>query len=305
MPHFSPYTLSALRAAVAAGEIQRRLFGRVRHIDYKGRHDPVTEADRACEDAIVEILRGAFPGHAFLGEERGQRGDAADVWLIDPLDGTHNYAHAFPWFAVSIALRRGGQIVAGVVLNTVLGEVYAAERGGGAYAATVGDRSGDPARWVDPPPWRQISVSQIDRLDEATLATGFPPTVADTSTTGGRVVPPDGIATNRCLDWSKAPINLDHFTNLLLTTAKIRTIGSAALSLASVALGQIEGYWEIGPHAWDFAAGALLVEEAGGRVTDLRGRALDTAEGQLLATNGRIHDQVTAVLARGRSGLTA
>lgn len=280
MSNFSPYILGALRAALAAGEIQRRLFGRLRRVDYKGRHDPVTEADRACEDAIVDILRGAFPDHAFLGEERGQQGDAADLWLIDPLDGTHNYARAFPWFAVSIALRRGHQIVAGVVLNTMFGEAYVAERGRGAYAASVGGRSGDPARWEDPPRWRRMAVSQVDRLGDATLATGFPPTVAESA------------------------INLDHFTNLLLTAARVRSMGSAALSLAAVALGQMEGYWEVGPHAWDFAAGALLVEEAGGRVTDLRGRALDAMEGQLLATNGRIHDQVTAVLARGRSGFS-
>src|SRR5579884_3356747 len=104
MPELSPYILAALRAACEAGRIQRRLFGRLARVDYKGWHDPVTEADRASEEAIVEVLRGAFPDHAFLGEEGGRRGEAAYTWLIDPLDGTHNYARALPWFAVSIAL---------------------------------------------------------------------------------------------------------------------------------------------------------------------------------------------------------
>ncbi|HEX4836336.1 MAG TPA: inositol monophosphatase family protein [bacterium] len=278
MPALSSFTLSALRAARAAGEIQRRLLGRLTRVEYKGWHDPVTEADRSSEDAIVAILREAFPDHAFLGEEGGQRGSGAYMWLIDPLDGTHNYARGFPWFGISIALRHSGRILASVIHNPLLDEVYAAESGTGAYAATLRDLSPDPARWADLSLWRRISVSTTQVLREATLATGFPPTVAETR------------------------VNLDHFTNLLLAAARVRTIGSAALSLAAVALGQMDGYWEIGPNAWDFAGGALLVEEAGGRVSDLRGRPLESYGGQLLATNGRIHDEVTAVLARGRSG---
>jgi myo-inositol-1(or 4)-monophosphatase len=279
MPAFSPYVIHALRAALEAAQIQRRLFGRIARIDYKGWHDPVTEADRASEDAIVAVLRGAFPGHAFLGEEGGPRGEADDTWLIDPLDGTHNYAHSFPWFAVSIALQHRGRLAAGVILNTMLGEAYAAEHDRGAYAASVSDLPGTPADWGDLSRWRRISVSATDRLEEATFLTGFPQTVA------------------------RSHLNLDHFTNVLLAASRIRNIGSAALSLAAVALGQMEGYWEIGPSAWDFAAGSLLVEEAGGRVTDLRGRPLRGFGGQLLATNGAVHDQVVAVLGRGQSGL--
>ncbi len=279
MAAWSPFTLHALRAAGAAGEIQRGLFGRLTRVDYKGWHDPVTEADRSSEEAIVSILRDAFPDHAFLGEEGGARGAGAYTWLIDPLDGTHNYARAFPWFGISIALRHNAQLLAGVVHNPLLGDVYAAERGRGAYAAVTRDLPPDPAGWGDLSLWRRISVSETPVLREATLATGFPPTVAETR------------------------LNLDHFTNLLLAAARIRTIGSAALSLAAVAAGRMDGYWEIGPKVWDFAAGALLVEEAGGRVTDLRGRPPDSYGGQLLTTNGRIHDEVIAVLARGRSGM--
>jgi myo-inositol-1(or 4)-monophosphatase len=279
MAALSPFTLAALRAAGAAGEIQRGLFGRLARVEYKGWHDPVTEADRASEDAIISILRGAFPDHAFLGEEGGQRGSGPYTWLIDPLDGTYNYSRAFPWFGISIALRHHTQIVAGVVHHPLRGDVYAAERGLGAYTAVPHDLPPDPADWADLSRWRKVSVSETSLLREAALATGFPVTVAETR------------------------LNLDHFTNLLLAAARIRAIGSAALSLAAVATGQLDGYWEIGPKVWDFAAGALLVEEAGGRVSDLRGGTLESYGGQLLATNGQIHDEVTAVLARGRSGM--
>jgi myo-inositol-1(or 4)-monophosphatase len=280
MPVFSPFILAALRAARAAGEIQRGLLGHPGRIEYKSRNNPVTEADRASEEAIVQILREAFPDHAFLGEEGGRRGEGEHTWLIDPLDGTYNYAHAIPWFAVSIALEHRSRLIAGVILHPVLKEVYAAERGRGAFAAGTADLPPDAADWGDLSLWRPIAVSGTRRLDEATLSTGFPPSVAETR------------------------INLDHFTNLLISSAKIRNMGSAALSLAAVALGQMEGYWEVGPHAWDLAAGSLLVEEAGGRISDLRGRPVTAYGRQILATNGGIHDQVVAVLARGRSGLS-
>jgi myo-inositol-1(or 4)-monophosphatase len=279
MPAFSPYVLAALRAAHAAGEIQRSLLGRLSRIDYKSPRNPVTEADRASEDAIVQILREAFPDHAFLGEEGGRRGEAPHTWLIDPLDGTYNYAHAIPWFAVSIALAHRGLLLAGVILNPVLHEVYTAERGRGAYAASTKDLPAETGDWGDLSYWRPVAVSGTRRLDDATLSTGFPPTVAESR------------------------INVDHFTNMLMAAARIRAMGSAALSLAAVAVGQIEGYWEIGPEVWDLAAGALLVEEAGGRVTDLRGRPLDLYGHQIVATNRALHDPVVSVLARGRSGL--
>lgn len=278
-PSFSPYVQHAIQAALAAGKIQRDLFGRPTRIEYKGPHDEVTEGDRASEEAIVGILSNAFPTHAFLGEEGGQRGTGAYTWLIDPLDGTHNFARAIPWFAVSIALRHDDRIIAGVILNTMFGEVYAAQRGGLAWAAMIPAAPVDAAEETPPSAWRRITVSPAERIENATLATGFPRDVAETRG------------------------NLDHFANVRVAADAVRAIGSAALSLAAVGAGQIEGYWEIGPKAWDFAAGALLVEEAGGRVTDLRGRPLRTLGGQLLATNGRVHDAVVAVLAKGTSGL--
>src|SRR5579875_3469131 len=265
MPRLSAYAVAAVRAALAAGAIQRRLLGHLTKVEFKGPRDPVTEADRASEDAIV-------------GEEGGAQGTSAFTWLIDPLDGTHNYTRGLPWFAVSIALRYRGQTLVAAVYNPVLGEGYAAESGRGAYVRSLrGDE--DPREWADLSGWRRLTVSTTARLEDATLGTGFPQTVAETG------------------------VNLDHFANLIRASARLRALGSAALSLAAVAAGQMDGYWEIGPKAWDFAAGALLVEEAGGRVTDLRGRPLDLDAGRLLATNGVVHDSVLAVLARGQSGL--
>jgi myo-inositol-1(or 4)-monophosphatase len=276
MPSFSPPVLAALRAAASAAAIQRGLFGRLRRIEYKGPQDPVTEADRASEEAIVGALRETFPDHAFVGEEGGRRGVSEHTWLIDPLDGTHNYAHGIPWFAVSIALQHRGDTVAAVVLNTMLGEVYAAERGAGAYLAYAAPGQ---TEWTGREEWRRIRVSPIDRLEDATLTSGFRHPLGETRP------------------------NLDHFTNILMRAGRIREWGAAALCLAAVAAGRIEGYWEIGPREWDLAAGVLLVEEAGGRASDLRGRPVALDGLQILATNGAIHDQVTAVLALGRSGL--
>ena len=280
MALLSPFTMAALRAAVAAGEVHRAFFGKLARVDYKGRNDPVTEADRAAEAAIVRTIQQAYPDHGFIGEEGGRQGEEGPyTWLVDPLDGTFNYARAIPHFASSIALEHEGRLIVGVIVHTILGEAYVAEAGRGAYAATLRSPPAGISGLEDLSQWRRLRVRSTARLDQATLSTGFPGNVAETR------------------------LNLDHFTNLLLAAAKIRAMGSAALSLAAIALGQIEGFWELTTNAWDFAAGALLVEEAGGRVSDLRGRRLDLSSDQILATNGPIHDEVVSVLARGRSGL--
>lgn len=288
MAALHPTTVTALRAAHAAAEVHRRFFRRLERVDYKGPNNPVTEADRSAEEAIVGVLQAAYPSHAVLGEEGGQRGQAAQTWLVDPLDGTSNYARGIPWFCVSIALReepapspRGGEagIVLGVILNPIIGEVYAAERGRGAFAASLADLPADPAGWADLARWRRLRVSAVAALRDAGFATGFPHNVNETR------------------------INLDHFVAVRLEASVVRALGSAALGLAQVADGHLEGYWEIGPKAWDFAAGMVLVEEAGGRTSDLRGRPAAPDAGQLVATNGVIHDALLAVLRRGRSGL--
>ena len=281
MPVLSPTAIVALRAAHAAGEVHRRFFRRIEHVEYKHPNDPVTEADRAAEAAVVEILQGARPGDAILGEEGGRRGQGARTWLVDPLDGTTNYSRGIPWFCVSIALEdEQTGIALGVILNPIIGEVYAAERGLGAYAASVTDLPADPGGWGDLARWRRLSVSTVSSMPDAGFATGFPHNVGESR------------------------VNIDHFVNIRLETSAVRAMGSAALGLAYVAAGHLEGFWEIGPKAWDFAAGMALVQEAGGRVSDLRGRPLPgPGAGVVLATNGVIHDAAVAVFVRGRSGL--
>jgi myo-inositol-1(or 4)-monophosphatase len=277
----SPTAAAALRAAHAAAEVHRRFFRRLDRVDYKSRNNPVTEADRAAEETIVGILSAAYPSYAILGEEGGQRGQAPQTWLVDPLDGTANYARGIPWFCVSIALHeRESGLSLGVILHPIIGEVYAAERGRGAFAASLADLPADPSGWTDLGRWQRLHVSSVAALRDAGFATGFPSDVGETR------------------------VNLDHFVNIREAAAVVRSLGSAALGLAQVAAGHLEGYWEIGPKAWDFGAGMLMVTEAGGRISDLRGRPLaGPGAGQLLATNGLIHEAAVAVLARGRTGL--
>ena len=247
MPALSPTAVTALRAAHAAAAVHRRFFQRLERVDYKG----------------------------------GRRGQAAHTWLVDPLDGTSNYARGIAWFCVSIALHeQEAGVVLGVILNPIIGEVYAAERGRGAYTASLADLPSDAAAWGDLAPWRRLQVSSISALRDAGFATGFPS------------------------DVTESRVNIDHFVNVRLEASIVRALGSAALGLAHVAAGHLEGYWEIGPKAWDFGAGMVVVEEAGGRISDLRGRPLSgPGAGRLLATNGVIHDAMVEVLARGRSGL--
>jgi myo-inositol-1(or 4)-monophosphatase len=277
----SATTAAALRAAHAAAEVHRRFFRRLGRVDFKSRNNPVTEADRAAEDAIAGVLSAAYPSYAILGEERGQRGQAAQTWLVDPLDGTANYARGIPWFCVSIALHEhGAGLALGVILHPFTDEVYAAERSRGAFTASLADLPADPAGWTDLRAWRRLRVSSVAGLRDAGFATGFPSDVQETR------------------------VNLDHFLNVREASAVVRAFGSAALGLAYVAAGHLEGYWEIGPKAWDFGAGMLMVGEAGGRTSDLRGRPVAGPDaGQLLATNGVIHDAAVAVLGKGRSGL--
>jgi myo-inositol-1(or 4)-monophosphatase len=248
----------AVEAARAAGQLLRRELRGSRSISYKGAPtNLVTEMDARAEALIVGALREAFPDDAVLAEEAGARGGRSGRrWIIDPLDGTTNYAHGVPLFAVSIALEEAGRVVLGVVYDPVHEELYVAERGRGAW---LGDRP--------------IAVSTTDTLGESLLATGFPYDI--------RVTPDN---------------NLAEYAAFSLRARGVRRLGSAVLYLAWVAAGRFDGYWELRLGAWDVAAGSLLVEEAGGRVTDLAGGPLDLAAPAVVASNGRIHDAMLAVL---------
>jgi len=249
----------------AGGQV-RAGFGVTGRVDYKGTVNPVTETDRATEELIVSRLRQAFPGCHIHGEEAGSR-EGEDggrgprpVWLVDPLDGTNNFAHGFPHFSVSIGQVVDGRGQVGVVYDPLRDETFWASRGGGAF------RDGE-----------RIHVSAVRELSDAFLATGFPYSRRVVADNNSRV--------------------LDYF---LRRSQGVRRVGSAALDLAYVACGRFDGYWEPGLGAWDVAAGLLLVEEAGGRVSDFDGgtdRIL--TEGEVVVSNGLIHGEMLRVLREG------
>jgi myo-inositol-1(or 4)-monophosphatase len=245
--------LSAARegAAVLLAHAQRPL-----EIQEKGRRaDIVTVADRASERAVIARLRADFPNSAILAEESGSApGTSDERWVIDPLDGTTNYAHGYPLYCVSIAYERAGELLAGVVYAPALDECYAAERGSGA-------RCGD----------RAIAVSSIERVGDAMVCTGFHPA-----------------------DFER---NARYFARASARAQAVRRDGSAALDLAFVACGRFDGFWEFDLHAWDVAAGTLLVREAGGTVTRVDGGPVQLDGRSILASNARIQSELQGVLA--------
>src|SRR6201998_453108 len=245
----------AVETAIESWRIRLSVFDHPAKISYKGEVDLVTQADRRSEEAIVGRLRRYFPKHAILAEEGGgQEGDRRHRWVVDPLDGTTNFAHGYPCFAVSIGFEEEGELVAGVVYQPITKELFTASRGDGAYLNE-----------------RQIRVSSIDHLSTSLLATGFP-------------------STKR----ARNP-NIHYYWNFTLRSHGVRRDGSAALDLASVACGRFDGFWEFGLHAWDTAAGVLLVREAGGVVTNFSGQPYHVGDYETLASNGRIHTELRQV----------
>jgi myo-inositol-1(or 4)-monophosphatase len=251
----------AMKVAREAGALLKDNFGRHQEIRYKGRIDLVTEMDHRSEELILGRLGAAFPGDAFLAEERGRDASASDrVWIVDPLDGTVNYAHEYPVFSVSIALQAAGDLVVGAVYNPLLDEMYAARRGGGA---TLNGR--------------RRRVTEADSLERAMLATGFGYEVA---------TEPD-----------PEKNNLGPFARFIQRAQAVRRAGSAALAIAKVGVGRTDGFWERGLRPWDMAAGIVVVVEGGGKVTNLAGAPPELQRRQLVATNGRIHGAMLEVLA--------
>jgi myo-inositol-1(or 4)-monophosphatase len=251
----------AVRLAHAAGKLQRDRYET--RLEIRAKTTPinlVTEVDHACERLVVEGIAAERPDDAVLAEEGGgrDREGAAWRWVIDPLDGTVNYAHGYPRFCVSIGVERDGVRAVGVVYDPLLDELYTAVRGGGAR------RNG-----------RAIRVSETAALGEALLATGFAYDV--------RRSPDD---------------NLDHFAALVKRSRAVRRDGSAALDLCYVAAGRFDGFWELRLHPWDVAAGLLMVEEAGGRTSDLCGGPAPSSGREVLASNGRIHEALVDALSR-------
>ncbi len=247
----------AREAAFKAGRLLRENLNGTRKISYKGEINLVTEMDRSSERVAVETLLSAFPRHGVMAEEETRIENGPDfVWIIDPLDGTTNYAHGYPNFSVSIGLEQAGEITLGVVYDPMRDELFSALKGHGAY---LNDRP--------------IHVSHADTLIRSLLATGFP---------YDRAVSKEN--------------NLNYFNALLMASQEVRRSGSASLDLCSVAAGRLDGYWELKLQPWDVAAGSLIVREAGGMVSDFSGVRFSIYDKEILASNGRIHNQMVEVL---------
>ncbi len=256
-PQLQIFADVAVAIALDAGAILRSRFGKPHDISFKGPLDLVTEADKAAELLIASRLRSAFPDHDLLGEEgsRSENTGARFRWVIDPLDGTTNFAHGLPTFAVSIALEDAGQPVAGVIYDPMRNELFRAIRGGGASL------NGEPIR-----------VSRTEHVHSAVLVTGFAHTLEQRRLQG--------------LAWC----------GVLAHARALRQTGSAALNLCYVASGRLEGYWERGIQPWDVAAGALLVSEAGGHVSNREGGSFNAHDRVVVATNGVLHQELLAIL---------
>lgn len=247
----------AMAAAKEAGRIQKLHLGDATQVEYKGEVNPVTEIDRLCEKTIARMILDAFPDHDVLTEETPFEGKGSPWrWIVDPLDGTTNYFHGYPCYAVSIGLEVEGVMEMGVAYHPVLDELFYAERGKGAFLNK--DR---------------IRVSRVNLLDRSFLCTGFPYVLRED---------PD--------------LYLSYFREFIIRSFALRRPGSAVLDLCYLAAGRFDGFWELRLHAWDVAAGSLIVTEAGGKVTDFRGQPFNIYSDEILASNGWIHQEMLQVM---------
>ena len=255
------YLKAAERAAKKAGLMLIQNIRSNREISFKGEVDLVTNFDRQSQEIIRDSLLRAFPDHDIIAEEGLKKEKGSDFkWIVDPIDGTTNYVHGFPVFCISIAVEKGGESLVGLVFDPMRGELFAAKRGEGASLNN-----------------KKIQVSCTEELDKSLLTTGFPYDIRESEMN-----------------------NLDHFSNFAVRCQAIRRCGSAALDLCSVACGRADGFWELKLSPWDTAAGALIVKEAGGCVTDFHNKRFDSGKKQVLASNGKIHKQMLEVLKLGK-----
>lgn len=261
-PSHQPDLAELLETAIAAGkQAGALLISYARsgfRIEHKNPINLVTDADHAAEQCVIDSIRAQYPTHRFLAEERGRvdRGPSPYVWIIDPLDGTTNFAHGFPAYCVSIGLEYEGQSVLGVVYDPTRDELFTATLGSGAHL------NGHPIR-----------VSHTNLLDQALLVTGFAYDIRETQRN-----------------------NLDHFVRFALRVQGIRRTGSAALDLCYVAAGRFDGFWEVKLNPWDMAAGTVILREAGGQVTNFHGETHSLYGQELVASNGLIHEPILSVI---------
>ena len=254
MDEFRDFVLSM---AKEAGIFLKERLNDKHIIDYKGEINIVTEADRISEEMITSRIYKKYPNHDILAEESAGTANGSEFrWIIDPLDGTTNYAHGYPVFCVSIALEKEGIVCLGVIYNPILNEMFVAEKGKGAFLNG-----------------QRISVSGTTDLSKSLLATGFPYDIRDDENN-----------------------NINYFNGMAKRAQAIRRAGSAALDMAYIAMGRFDGFWELKLMPWDTAAGWLLISEAGGKITDLFGGKFCLESPHVLATNGKIHDNMIDVL---------
>lgn len=251
----------AIHCALESGKIQSQFFEKKIDIRHKGEINLVTEVDIACQKKIIELIDEHFPDDYVIAEEKTNVFDGTrNRWIVDPLDGTTNYAHGYPFFCTSIAYEVQGEVVLGVVYNPIFDELFVARKNGGAYL------NGE-----------QIRVSAISDLKQSLLSTGFPYDLATSSRN-----------------------NIGHWLNFLHRAQAVRRDGSAALNLSYVARGRFEGHWELKLNPWDMAAGVLIVTEAGGTVTTFDGGPFTIFSDEILASNGIIHKAMVDVLKEDR-----
>lgn len=255
------YLDTAVALARSAGDILKHYTGREKQVQFKGRANLVTVADKESEQVIIRGIRERYPGHAILAEESGAlvavQPAAGNVrWIIDPLDGTTNFAHGYPFYCVSIGVEDNGQIVCGAVYDPVRDEMFSAARGKGAYCNGV-----------------RLQVSDTERLSDALLITGFPYNFRDRLDTVIR-----------------------QFRAFLVEARAVRRGGSAALDLCYLAAGRLDGFWELELQPWDTAAGQVIAEEAGARITNFSGAPFSVFMNEILVSNRRLHDEMLAVV---------
>ncbi len=248
----------AIRAAKDAGRLLRDRLGTRIEVSLKGAINLVTDVDLASERLIRDAIATHYPRHQVLAEEEGLHESASEYrWVVDPIDGTTNYAHGFPFFTVSIALELRGETILGVVYDPMRDELFAAERGCGSSLNN-----------------RPISVSSTGELSRSMLSTGFPYDIRTSKLT-----------------------NLDHWSNFAMNARALRRTGAASLDMCYVACGRFDGFWELNLSPWDTAAGAIIIEEAGGLVSDFSGGAFSNYKPEVIASNGLIHSRMIEVIA--------
>jgi myo-inositol-1(or 4)-monophosphatase len=252
----------AIEAAKHAGAFLRNNVGKVYEIQQKAGQERnlVTEIDRKSEEIIIQTIKRHYPSHTILAEESGAQTDHSSKykWIIDPLDGTTNFTHGLPVYCVSIGLEHNEEMILGVIYDPNLDELFTAEKGRGAFLNG-----------------KRISVSKTSTLKHSLLVTGFPYNIVENPNHA-----------------------IERFVNFLMHAQAVRRMGSAAIDLAYVAAGRYDGFWEVALNPWDMAAGALLVQEAGGKLSDFAGNSFSVYQREICATNGLIHEEMISVLGK-------